>query len=93
MQTTPKALVLDGDCAAEDSAKAMPEMEIGHYSTGAAVTLWNTGGMAPGGTDGKDSFGRKVCTQLDWTETLHTNRVLRQNIAWLIPQDRLWCKP
>lgn len=43
-----------------DTTKVVPEVEIGHYSTGSTVTLWNTGGMAPGGTDGKDSFGRKV---------------------------------
>lgn len=61
MQTTPKSLALDSDHrAANDTPKVVPEIEVGHYSTGATVTLWNTGGMAPGGTDGKASFGRKV---------------------------------
>ncbi|CAM9484394.1 unnamed protein product [Ectocarpus sp. 12 AP-2014] len=32
--------------------------EVGHYSTGTTVTLWNTGGMAPGGTADRASFGR-----------------------------------
>lgn len=56
--------MLGNDRAVGDAKKLMLETEIGHYSTGATVTLWNTGGMAPGGTDGKDSFGRKVRTQL-----------------------------
>ncbi|CAM9486908.1 unnamed protein product [Scytosiphon promiscuus] len=32
--------------------------QIGHYSTGTTVTLWNTGGMAPGGNAASHSFGR-----------------------------------
>lgn len=58
----PKAPVLNNNCWANGTTTAAPETEtgIGHYSTGATVTLWNTGGMAPGGTHGKDSFGRKV---------------------------------
>lgn len=56
---------MDSDGAANGAIKVAP---VGHYSTGATVTLWNTGGMAPGGTDGKDSFGRKVRTQLPRVE-------------------------
>lgn len=34
--------------------------EIGHYSTGTPITLWNAGGMAPGGTAAGGCFGRTV---------------------------------
>ncbi|CAN0069397.1 unnamed protein product, partial [Ectocarpus fasciculatus] len=40
---TPNSSMTRGDVMSEIG-------EVGHYSTGTTVTLWNTGGMAPGGT-------------------------------------------
>lgn len=60
MQTQPSALTLNAAFASGETSGAIPEIEIGNYSTGTTVTLWNTGGMAPGGYDGTNSFGRTV---------------------------------
>ena len=53
-------MALNAQNAIGDGSGGMSETEIGSYSTGATVTLWNTGGMAPGGHDGTNSFGRTV---------------------------------
>lgn len=58
---TPNALTVN---ASDGVESATPEFEVGHYSEGKTVTLWNTGGMAPGGKQGRDAFGRTVSVTL-----------------------------
>jgi len=58
-QTQPSALARNAATDGGDTG-TIPGIEIGNYSTGATVTLWNTGGMAPGGRCGTNSFGRTV---------------------------------